>query len=96
MEDFQMRYKTNEWSVLNKWPWYADDRVAVLDLELNVNRRKIEFNVHYKKTNTNIAIKNNQITEKRSRKESSKVTVIVQAHCDTRDTRGDEGKKKKK
>ena len=36
-----------------------DNKLAVLDLELNVNRKKkkIEFNVHYKKTNTNITIK---------------------------------------
>ena len=34
-------------------------KIAVLDLELNINRRqkKIEFNVYYKKTNTNITIK---------------------------------------
>ena len=34
-------------------------KLPVLDLELNINRRqkKIEFNVHYKKTNTNITIK---------------------------------------
>ena len=36
-----------------------DNKLAVLDLELNVNRKKkrIEFNVYYKKTNTNITIK---------------------------------------
>ena len=36
-----------------------NNKLAVLDLELNVNRKrkKIEFNVHYKKTNTNIMIK---------------------------------------
>ena len=36
-----------------------DNKLAVLDLQLNVNRKKkkIEFNVHYKKTNTNITIK---------------------------------------
>ena len=36
-----------------------EEKVAVLDLELNVNRKqkKIEFNVHYKKTKTNITIK---------------------------------------
>ena len=36
-----------------------NNKLAVLDLELNVNRKKkkIEFNVHYKKTNTNITIK---------------------------------------
>ena len=36
-----------------------NNKLAVLDLELNVNRKrkKIDFNVHYKKTNTNITIK---------------------------------------
>lgn len=36
-----------------------NNKLAVLDLELNVNRKKkkIEFNVYYKKTNTNITIK---------------------------------------
>ena len=36
-----------------------DNKLASLDLELNVNRKKkkIEFNVHYKATNTNITIK---------------------------------------
>ena len=36
-----------------------DNKLASLDLGLNVNRKrkKIEFNVHYKKTNTNITIK---------------------------------------
>jgi hypothetical protein len=36
-----------------------DNKLAVLDLELNVNRKRkrIEFNVHYKPTNTNITIK---------------------------------------
>ena len=35
------------------------NKLASLDLQLNVNRKtkKIEFNVHYKKTNTNITIK---------------------------------------
>ena len=37
----------------------VDGRIAVLDLDLSVNRRtkKIEFGVHYKKTHTNITIK---------------------------------------
>ena len=37
----------------------VDNKLASLDLELNVNRKKkkIEFNVHYKATNTNITIK---------------------------------------
>ena len=36
-----------------------DNKLAVLDLELNVDRRRkrIEFNIHYKKTNTNITLK---------------------------------------
>ena len=36
-----------------------ENKLAVLDLELNVNRKskKIEFNVHYKETNTDITIK---------------------------------------
>ena len=37
----------------------VDNKMAVLDLGLNVNRKrkKIEFNVHYKTTHTNITIK---------------------------------------
>jgi len=36
-----------------------DNKLAVLDLELNVNRKRkqIEFNVHYKPTHTNVTIK---------------------------------------
>ena len=36
-----------------------DNKLAALDLELNVNRKKkkVEFNVYYKETNTNITIK---------------------------------------
>ena len=36
-----------------------NNKIAVLDLELNINRKrkKIDFSVHYKKTNTNITIK---------------------------------------
>ena len=39
----------------------ANNKLAVMDLGLNVNRRKkrIQFNVHYKKTNNNIMIKIN-------------------------------------
>ena len=50
-----------------------DNKLAVLDLELNVNRKKkkIEFNVHYKKTNTNITIK-----KKSSHTESTKRGII--------------------
>ena len=48
-------------------------KLAVLDLELNINRKqkKIEFNVHYKKTNTNITIK-----KKSNHRESVKRGVI--------------------
>ena len=64
-----------------------NNQLAVLDLELNVNRKtkKIEFNVHYKKTNTNITIK-----KKSNHKESIKRGVIrgfgdrARALCDQR------------
>jgi len=50
-----------------------NNKLAVLDLELNVNRKtkKIEFKVHYKKTNTNITIK-----KKSNHKDSIKTAVI--------------------
>ena len=50
-----------------------NNKLAVLDLELNVNRKKkkIEFNVHYKKTNTNITIK-----KKSNHTESTKKGII--------------------
>ena len=50
-----------------------NNKLPVLDLELNVNRKtkKIEFNVHYKKTNTNITIK-----KKSNHKDSIKKGVI--------------------
>ena len=50
-----------------------DNKLAVLDLELNVNRKKkkIEFNVHYKETNTNITIK-----KKSNHKESIQKEII--------------------
>jgi hypothetical protein len=50
-----------------------NNQLAVLDLEHNVNRKtkKIEFNVHYKKTNTNITIK-----KKSNHKESTKQGII--------------------
>ena len=50
-----------------------DGKIPVLDLELNINReqKKIEFNVHYKKTNTNITIK-----KKSNHRESTKHGVI--------------------
>ena len=50
-----------------------DNQLAALDLELNVNRelKKVEFNVHYKKTNTNIMIK-----KQSNHKESIKKGII--------------------
>ena len=50
-----------------------DGKIAVLDLELNINRRqkKIGFNVFYKKTNTNITIK-----KRSNHRESIKYGVI--------------------
>ena len=50
-----------------------NNKLSVLDLELNINRKtkKIEYNVHYKKTNTNITIK-----KKSNHKESIKRGVI--------------------
>ena len=51
----------------------VDNKLAALDLEMNVNRKKkrVEFNVHYKKTNTNITIK-----KQSNHKESIKKGVI--------------------
>ena len=62
-----------------------DNKLPSLDLELNVNRKKkkVEFNVHYKKTNTNITIK-----KKSNHRESIKRGVIkgyadrARAYCD--------------
>ena len=50
-----------------------DGKLPSLDLELNINRKqkKIEFNVYYKKTNTNITIK-----KKSNHRESIKRGVI--------------------
>ena len=55
-----------------------DNKLAVLDLELNVNRKrkKIEFNVHYKKTNTNITI------EKQSNHRESTKKGIIKGYVD--------------
>ena len=51
----------------------VENKLASLDLQMNVNRKKkkIAFNVHYKKTNTNITIKKNS-----NHKESIKKGVI--------------------
>ena len=62
-----------------------NNKLPSLDLELNVNRKKkkVEFNVHYKKTNTNITIK-----KKSNHRESIKRGVIkgyadrARAYCD--------------
>ena len=64
-----------------------DNKLPVLDLELNINRKtkKIEFNIHYKKTNTFITIK-----KKSNHRESTKYGIIkgysdrAKALCDTR------------
>ena len=50
-----------------------NNKLAVLDLELNLNRqqKRIEFNVHYKKTHTNIIIK-----KRSNHRESTKRGVI--------------------
>jgi rubrerythrin len=50
-----------------------NNKLAVLDLEMNVNRKKkkVEFGVHYKESNTNITIK-----KKSNHKESIKKGVI--------------------
>ena len=51
----------------------VEGKLAVLDLELSINRKtkKIEFGVHYKKTHTNITIK-----KKSNHKESIKKAII--------------------
>ena len=56
----------------------VDGRIAVLDLDLSVNRRtkKIEFGVHYKKTHTNITIK------KRSNHKESTKRAIIKGYAD--------------
>ena len=62
-----------------------NNKLPCLDLELNVNRKKkkVEFNVHYKKTNTNITIK-----KKSNHRDSIKRGVIkgyadrARAYCD--------------
>ena len=50
----------------------VEGKLAVLDLELSINRKtkKIEFGVHYKKTHTNITIKN-KIEPQRKHQESN-------------------------
>ena len=61
------------------------NKLASLDLGMNVNRKtkKVEFNVHYKKTNTNITLK-----KRSNHRESTKRGVIkgyadrARAYCD--------------
>ena len=50
-----------------------DNKLSLLDLEMNVNRKtkKVEFSVHYKETNTNITIK-----KRSNHRESTKRGVI--------------------
>ena len=62
-----------------------NNKLSSLDLEMNVNRKtkKVEFSVHYKKTNTNITIK-----KRSNHRESTKRGVIkgyadrARAYCD--------------
>ena len=62
-----------------------NNKLASLDLAMNVNRKtkKVEFNVHYKKTNTNITLK-----KRSNHRESTKRGVIkgyadcARAYCD--------------
>ena len=51
----------------------VDNKLPSLDLEMNVNRKKkkVEFNVYYKKTNTNTTV-----MKRSNHKESVKKTVI--------------------
>ena len=55
-----------------------DNQMAVLDLECNVNRKrkKIEFSVHYKPTNTNITLK------KQSNHRESTKTGVIKGYAD--------------
>ena len=56
----------------------ADNKLPSLDLEMNVNRKKkkVEFNVYYKKTNTNITIK------KRSNHKESVKKAVIKGYAD--------------
>ena len=47
-----------------------NNKLAVLDLELNISRKrkKMEFSVQYKKKNTSLPSRNNSMTEKVSKK----------------------------
>ena len=55
-----------------------DGKLSALDLGMNVNRiqKKVEFNVHYKKTNTNITIK------KRSNHRESTKRGVIKGYAD--------------
>ena len=62
-----------------------DNKLAVLDLELNVNRKnkRIECSVHYKKTNTNITIKKkSNHTDKTKRGVIKGYAERAKAYCD--------------
>ena len=56
----------------------VDNKLPSLDLEMNVNRKKkkVEFNVYYKKTNTNITIK------KRSNHKESVKKAVIKGYAD--------------
>ena len=56
----------------------ADNKLPSLDLEMKVNRKrkKVEFNVYYKKTNTNITIK------KRSNHKESVKKAVIKGYAD--------------
>ena len=63
----------------------VDNKLAVMDLGLNVNRKKkrVEFNVYYKKTNTNIMIKKkSNHTEKTKRGVIKGYVERAKAYCD--------------
>lgn len=62
-----------------------DNKLAVLDLQLHVNRKKkkIEFNVYYKQTNTNITIKKkSNHTERTKRGVIKGFAERARAYCD--------------
>ena len=64
-----------------------NNKLAMLDVELNVNRKKkkLEFSVHYKKTNTNITIK------KKSNHTDSTKRGIIKGYSDRARTLCDTG-----
>ena len=62
-----------------------NNKLPSLDLELNVNReeKRVEFNVYYKKTNTNITIKKkSNHTDKTKRGVIKGYTERARSYCD--------------